>query len=255
MPAYKVASGDIRNTPLLQYIAKIGKPMIISTGAATLEDVRRGYDACRKYNDQVAILQCTAGYPVKYEEMDLNVITTYRKLFPDTVIGLSAHDNGIAMSVAAYVLGSRIVEKHFTLNRAMKGTDHAFSLEPLGMEKMVRDLRRIRVALGSTEKRIHKSEEPALGKMGKKLVAARDLPPGWVIRPEDVAGVFSGEVFTGKNRVEVVWDVDGPPNPMDPSQKVKVNKVAAKYTGVNSPLSTEVPSEGKTDLKFEVTSK
>jgi N-acetylneuraminate synthase/sialic acid synthase len=85
------------------------------------------------------------------------------------------------------VLGARVVEKHFTLNRAMKGTDHAFSLEPLGLQKMVRDLQRTRVALGSMVKRIHESEFPALTKMGKKLVAARDLPVGHRLRPEDVA--------------------------------------------------------------------
>jgi N-acetylneuraminate synthase/sialic acid synthase len=187
MPAYKIASGDIRNTPLLRHVAKIGKPMIISTGAATLDDVRRGYAAARAHNHQVAILQCTAGYPARFEELDLNVIASYRRVFPEAVIGLSAHDNGIAMAVAAYVLGGRIIEKHFTLNRAMKGTDHAFSLEPLGLQKMVRDLRRTRVALGSEQKRIYESEHPALTKMGKKLVASRDLPLGHRLRPEDIA--------------------------------------------------------------------
>jgi len=187
MPAYKLASGDIRNVPLLRHVARIGKPMIISTGASTLDDVRRAYATCRQFNDQVAILQCTAGYPARFEELDLNVITTYRRVFPEAVVGLSAHDNGIAMAVASYVLGGRIVEKHFTLNRAMKGTDHAFSLEPLGLQKMVRDLRRTRLALGSEQKRIFESEHPALTKMGKKLVAARDLPLGHRVRPEDIS--------------------------------------------------------------------
>ena len=187
MPAYKLASGDIRNTPLIRHVARIGKPVLISTGAATLEDVRRAFDTARQENDQIALLQCTAGYPARFEELDLNVISTYRRVFPETVIGLSAHDNGIAMAVAAYVLGARVIEKHFTLNRAMKGTDHAFSLEPLGMQKMVRDLRRTRLALGSAEKRIFESEYPALTKMGKKLVAARDLPVGHRLRPEDIA--------------------------------------------------------------------
>ena len=95
----------------------------------------------RRSTTQIALLQCTAGYPAAWDELDLRVITTYRELFPDAVVGLSSHDNGIAMAVAAYVLGARIVEKHFTLNRAMKGTDHAFSLEPQGLRKLVRDLR------------------------------------------------------------------------------------------------------------------
>jgi len=187
MPAYKIASGDVRNTPLIEHVARLGKPVILSTGAATMEDVHRAFDAARRHNDEVAVLQCTAGYPAKYEELDLNVIRTYRDVFPETVVGLSAHDNGIAMAVAAYVLGARIIEKHFTLNRTMKGTDHAFSLEPLGMQKLMRDLSRIRVALGSPVKKIYPSEHPALDKMGKKLVAARDLPAGHVVQAADVA--------------------------------------------------------------------
>ena len=140
MPAYKIASADLINTPLLRHVAEIGKPMILSTGGATLDDVRRGYETVAEINPQVALLQCTAGYPAAWEELDLRVIETYRDLFPNTVVGLSSHDNGIAMAVAAYVLGARIVEKHFTLNRALKGTDHRFSLEPQGLRKMVRDL-------------------------------------------------------------------------------------------------------------------
>jgi N-acetylneuraminate synthase/sialic acid synthase len=186
MPAYKIASGDLRNTPLIRYVAKIGKPVILSTGASTLEDVKRAYNAAREVNDAIAVLQCTASYPAKFEEIDLNVISTYRKEFPDAVIGLSAHDNGIVMAVAAYMLGGRIVEKHFTLDRAMKGTDHAFSLEPLGLKKMVRDLQNTRLALGSEEKKIYKSEHPALDKMGKKLVAAHNLSAGQILTEKDI---------------------------------------------------------------------
>ena len=187
MPAFKVASADLRNLPLIRYVAEVGKPMILSTGAATLEDVDRAYEAVTAVNDRVALLQCTAGYPAAWDELDLRVIETYRERFPSAVVGLSGHDNGISMPVVAYVLGARIVEKHFTLNRAMKGTDHRFSLEPQGLRKMVRDLRRTRRGLGSGEKRMYPSEvEPAL-KMGKKLVAARDLPAGYRLRAEDIA--------------------------------------------------------------------
>jgi sialic acid synthase len=103
------------------------------------------------------------------------------------VVGLSAHDSGIAMGLAAYMLGARIVEKHFSLNRAMKGTDHAFSLEPVGLRKLVRDLTRARVALGDGLKKVYPSEGPGIAKMGKKLVAARPLTPGQILRAEDVA--------------------------------------------------------------------
>ena len=187
MPAYKMASGDLTNIPLLKYVAEFQKPMFMSTGGGTLEDVQRAYDAVMPINKQICFLQCTAGYPCAFEELNLNVITTFRERFPDVVIGLSSHDSGIAMALAGYVLGARVVEKHFTLNRAMKGTDHAFSLEPAGMRKMVRDLQRARVALGDGVKATYKSEEAPLLKMSKKLVAARDLPAGHVLAREDIA--------------------------------------------------------------------
>ena len=187
MPAYKIASGDLKNIPLLTHIAEIQKPMILSTGGGTMDDVNRAYDAIMPINQQLSILQCTAGYPAEFSELNLSVITTFRERFPNTVIGLSSHDNGIAMAVAAYMLGARVVEKHFTLNHTWKGTDHAFSLEPIGFRKMVRDLERVKVAIGDGVKQTYDSEKNPIIKMGKKLVAARDLPVGYTIRREDIA--------------------------------------------------------------------
>jgi len=187
MPAFKIASGDLNNIPLLRYVSSFQKPMIVSTGGATMEDVERAYEAIRQINPHFAILQCTSGYPCSFDEMNLRVITTYRERFPDVVIGLSGHDNGIAMELAAYMLGAQIVEKHFTLNRSLKGTDQAFSLERPGMQRLVRDLSRVRVAMGDGIKRPYASEAAPLMKMAKKLVAARDLPAGHVLRPEDIA--------------------------------------------------------------------
>jgi sialic acid synthase len=187
VPAYKIASGDLTNTPLLRYVGEIGKPVIFSTGGGAIEDVRRAHETLAEVNDQVVVLQCTAGYPAAWDELDLRVITEYRELFSQSVVGFSSHDNGIAMPVAAYVLGARVVEKHFTLNRAMKGTDHAFSLEPLGLRKMVRDLQRTRLALGSATKRMHPSEAAPILKMGKKIVAARDLVAGHRLTADDLA--------------------------------------------------------------------
>jgi sialic acid synthase len=186
VPAYKIASGDLKSEPLLRHVAGFGKPVVISTGGALIDDVKRAYDTIVPINPQLCILQCTAGYPASFEELDLRVITQYRELFPKAVIGFSGHDNGIAMPVAAYVLGARVVEKHFTLNRAMKGTDHAFSLEPVGLRKMVRDLERTAAALGDGAKKIYDSEKAPIIKMGKSLVVARDVPAGYVLRSSDV---------------------------------------------------------------------
>jgi N-acetylneuraminate synthase/sialic acid synthase len=186
MPAYKIASGDLKNTPLLRYVAQIGKPMLVSTGGGTIEDVERACEAIIPINSLLCLMQCTAAYPVEAEDMNLRVITTYRERFADIVIGLSDHQDGIAMAVAAYVLGARVFEKHFTLHHTWQGTDHAFSLEPIGLRKYVRDLRRVPVALGDGIKRVLSCEEKPLFKMGKKLVAARDLSVGHVLTREDV---------------------------------------------------------------------
>lgn len=187
VPAYKFASGDLKTIPLLKHAAKFGKPLILSTGGASLDDIRRAYEAVMPINSQVCIMQCTGGYPPEWEELNLRVIETLRNEFPDIVIGFSSHDSGIAMAVAGYMLGARIVEKHFTLNRAMKGTDHAFSLEPTGMTKMVRDLRRLKLALGDGKKIMFPSEKGPITKMGKGLVARRDLPKGHILAEEDIA--------------------------------------------------------------------
>jgi sialic acid synthase len=149
--------------------------------------VKRAHATVAEINPQVAILQCTAGYPANWDELDLRVIQTYRDCFPDTVVGFSGHDNGIAISVAAYVMGARIVEKHFTLNRAMRGTDHAFSLEPQGLTKLARDLRRARAAFGRADKTIYPSEVAPATKMSKKIVANADLPAGHVLTHADLA--------------------------------------------------------------------
>jgi sialic acid synthase len=187
MPAFKIASGDLKNVPLLEHVARLGKPMIVSTGGAALDDVRRAYDAVAAINPQVCLLQCTATYPTQPEDMHLRVIETLRSTFAGTVVGLSDHYNGIALAVVAYMLGARVLEKHFTLNHTWKGTDHALSLEPIGMQKMIRDLHRVRIALGDGEKRLLDAEKSAITKMGKKLVAARDLAAGQVLAAADVA--------------------------------------------------------------------
>jgi N-acetylneuraminate synthase/sialic acid synthase len=185
--SYKVASGDITNIPLLTYIAKIGKPMFVSTAAAIIDEIKMAYEAVRKYNDKICLLHCTAGYPTEYENLNLNAILTLKKEFPDAIIGYSGHDYGILAPAAAYMLGATVVEKHFTLNRAWKGTDHRFSLEPTGLYKMIRDLRRIDASLGDGKKNIQDFEKDARMKMGKSLYAARPLTAGRVLTQEDIA--------------------------------------------------------------------
>lgn len=187
LPAFKIASADLVNTPLLRHVAAVGKPIFLSTGGATTEDVDRAVETIRPINEQLCILQCTAAYPCETEDLNLRVITTLRERYPEFVIGLSDHQNGISMALVAYMLGARVIEKHFTLNHAWKGTDHAFSLMPEGLRKLVRDLRRVPVALGDGVKRPLPVEAKPLEKMGKKLVASRDLELGHVLTADDIA--------------------------------------------------------------------
>jgi N-acetylneuraminate synthase/sialic acid synthase len=187
VPAFKIASGDLLNTPLQRHIASFGKPIFLSTGGGTMEDVERAVETILPINEQVCILQCTAAYPAAAEDLNLRVIATLRVRFPSLVIGLSDHQSGISMALVAYMLGARVIEKHFTLDHALKGTDHAFSLMPDGLRRLVRDLRRIEPALGDGVKRPLAVETKPIEKMGKKLVAARDLELGHVLNPDDIA--------------------------------------------------------------------
>lgn len=186
-PAIKIASGDLTNTPFLRHVAQLCVPLILSTGGGTLDDITRAVDTITAYTHQLAILHCTAAYPVHdHAELNLRVIPALRTRFPDYVIGWSGHDTGIAMPVLAYSLGARIIEKHVTLNRTWKGTDQAFSLEPGGVRRMVRDLERARVALGDGIKRVYPSEIKPLEKMRKALVASKPLKAGQVIQRGDL---------------------------------------------------------------------
>ena len=194
LAAYKIASGDLTNTPLLRHVAAFGKPLIVSTGGATVEDVDRAVESVTAINPQLCLLQCTAAYPAAVEELNLGVITTYRERYPELVVGLSDHQDGIAMAPVAYMLGARVIEKHFTSSHTAKGTDHAFSLMPEGMRKLVRDLRRVPVAIGDGVKRPLPSEAKPLEKMGKQLVATRALPAGHVLVEGDLVAKSPADV-------------------------------------------------------------
>ena len=193
VPAYKIASGDLTNIPLIRHVASFGLPVIISTGGGRVEDIDRAHSAITSAGAPVCILQCTAGYPPSYEELDLRVIQTFRDRYPDAVVGLSSHDSGIAMGLAAYVLGARVIEKHFTINRAMRGSDHAFSLEHSGLRKLVRDMQRANLAMGDGVKKVYDGERAPLLKMSKKLVAARDLPVGHLLEWGDLVAKSPGD--------------------------------------------------------------
>ena len=192
MPAFKMASGDITNTPLLRYVANFGRPMIISTGGATLGDVKRAVDVVLSVNEQLCVMQCTAAYPCPpegegYEVFNLSAIQTFRKSFQDVVVGFSDHQSGVALGPAALALGAVVFEKHVTFDRTAKGTDHPFSLEPVGQRKYARDIQRAYEAMGDGIKRPFDCEQEPLRKMAKSIVASRELLKGTKLAAEDVA--------------------------------------------------------------------
>lgn len=185
VPAIKVASGDLTNTPLLRYLSLLGRPIILSTGGGSWEDVDRAVEALG--TSSFALLHCTASYPLLPHEANLRAIPAMRERYPNTVIGWSSHDPGIALSLIAYAFGASIIEKHFTLSRAMKGTDHGFSLEPKALQTLVDDLGKVRAAQGIAQKIRLGCEDAPLRKMAKALVGARDLPKGHVLTYADLA--------------------------------------------------------------------
>ena len=185
IPFYKIPSGGLKHIPLIKHVASFNKPVIISTGGGTIEDVDRVIEETKDYKNNIVILQCTAGYPVAWEDLNLSVISTYRERY-DNVIGLSSHDNGIAMALVSYMLGARVIEKHFTLNRGNKGTDNAFSLEKQGFSKMIRDIKRASIAKGDWVKKIYKSEYEPLRKMATSIRASKDLQKGHKLTIDDI---------------------------------------------------------------------
>jgi N,N'-diacetyllegionaminate synthase len=181
--AYKMASADLTNLPLLEHIAKKGKPTILSTGMASLEEIEEAVNHIKKWNDKIILLQCTSTYPCEFNEVNLNVIKTLRDKF-NLPIGFSGHEKGIAVSAAAVALGACVLEKHITLDRTMKGSDHSASLEPEGLRKIVRDVRAVELTLGKKDKELQTSEIPIKKKLAKSLVSRVNIPKGKMITKE-----------------------------------------------------------------------
>jgi N-acetylneuraminate synthase/sialic acid synthase len=162
--ALKIASGGATDQALVVMAASLDVPLLVSTGGCWESDV----DRLARWAPGALLLHCTASYPAEFEELNLRVIPAMRQRYPTHPIGWSGHDNGIAMAVLAYALGARLVEKHITLNRAMPGSDHAFSLEHSGLTKLCRDLQRAHVALGDGVKRYYPSERKPIAKMRRR---------------------------------------------------------------------------------------
>ncbi len=179
VPAYKIASFEIVDLPLIGYAAAKGRPMILSTGLATYEDIHDALGACwAAGNRNVVLLQCASLYPAPPLRMNLRAITTLRQAF-GVPVGLSDHTLGIHIAGAAVALGACVIEKHFTLNRALSGPDHPFAIEPRELADMVRQIREVEAALGDGVKLGPSPEEQEMHEKARRsLIAARRIPKG-----------------------------------------------------------------------------
>ena len=186
VPAFKLASADLTNLPLLDHVARKKRPILLSTGMSELEEIADAVDTVRRHHDELVLLHCTSAYPCEYADLNLRAIDTLSRRF-GCLVGYSGHERGLATTQAAVALGACVVERHFTLDRTMRGPDHAASLEPHGLELLVRDIRHVEAALGSAEKRVLPSEVPVRQRLAKSVVAARDIPAGHTLTREDLA--------------------------------------------------------------------
>jgi N,N'-diacetyllegionaminate synthase len=186
VPIHKVPSGEITNLPYLIKIAQTGKPVILSTGMSTLEEVRAAVDILRRSGSgEITVLHCNTEYPTPYEDVNLRAMLTIQKEL-GVKAGYSDHTPGIEVPVAAVAMGAAVIEKHFTLDKNMEGPDHKASLEPDEFAAMVRAIRNIEKALGSSEKRPSPSEIKNMIIARKSIVAARDITKGEIFTEDNI---------------------------------------------------------------------
>ena len=178
MPAYKIASGDLTNIPLLEKIAKKKKPIILSTGMGTIAEIKEALNAIKKQgNNEIVILHCTSNYPCPLEDVNMSAMQTLQKTFP-CPIGYSDHTQGVLVPIMAVTLGAVVIEKHFTLDKEMPGPDHIASLSPQELKEVVENIRNCEQALGSGRKAPSAAEKRVALIARKSIVAAKDIKKG-----------------------------------------------------------------------------
>ena len=185
--AFKIASGQLVELPFLTYVAKLGKPIILSTGMATFEEIKETVETIRRAgNDQLILLQCTTNYPSVVEEVNLRAMETMKQKLR-VLVGYSDHTESHFSAFAAAALGAVVIEKHFTLDRDFPGPDQACSLEPEEFAGLVRGIREIEKALGDSEKKPTAAELKNLIGMRRSLAIVKDILPGAPIKKEHLA--------------------------------------------------------------------
>lgn len=219
VPAFKVASADMINLPLLDHLAQKEKPLIVSTGMSRMDEVRTTVQFLKDRDAEFALLHCNSTYPAAFEDINLLFMDQLSKF--GVPVGYSGHERGIAVSTVAAALGACIVERHITLDRTMDGPDHAASLEPHGFAKMVRDIRQTSTAMGTGEEKfMTRGEILNREVLAKSLVAARDIQPGETIQAEMVTVKGPGQGLSPQRYTELLGKkVDRRIEKDDPFQK------------------------------------
>lgn len=203
VPAYKVASFEITDIPLIEYIASKGKPIIMSTGIATLTDIEEALDACKRMgNNQVALLKCTSAYPSPLEDINLRVIPNMKDTF-GTIVGLSDHTLGHTVALGAVALGAKIVEKHLTLSRVDGGPDAEFSMEPDEFKEMVTRIRELEKALGQVTYELTDKQKKSR-EHSRSLFVVKDIKKGEVFTRENVKSIRPGFGLPTKHINEII---------------------------------------------------
>lgn len=190
----KIASFDLGNLPFINKIIKTGKPVVISVGGGKIQQIRSSVELIASENIPLTVLHCVSEYPCEFNRLGLNNIEILAKEFPNVTIGLSDHFNGILSGPIAYMKGARVFEKHVTLNRSSKGTDHSFALEPDGFKKFVRDIKRVRHML-PPKPETDLGAELVFKKLGKSLTAARDINEGEVLTLDNLTDRIFKSIF------------------------------------------------------------
>lgn len=192
LPAFKIPSGEITNLPFLEYVARKGKPMIISTGMSTMEEVQEALRVVREVgNNEVVFLHCVTNYPADPADVNLRAMATMTEVL-SVPVGYSDHTLGREIPLAAVALGACVLEKHFTLDRGMPGPDHQASMEPEELKSLVKGVRKVESAMGSGRKVPSTAEEAIAKVVRKSLVSARDIPVGSVITKDDLTAKRPG---------------------------------------------------------------
>lgn len=206
VPVYKVASFEIMDIPLIEYIASKGKPMIMSTGVASLSDIEEAVQACKRMgNDQIILLKCTSSYPAKIEDANLNTIPNMKETF-GVEVGLSDHTLGITVPVVSIALGAKVIEKHFILDKSIGGPDASFSLEPSEFKQMVDAVRDAETALGKVDYSMtEKKQNSRL--LGRSLFVVKDVKAGEVFTEENVKSIRPGNGLAPKYLKDILGKV------------------------------------------------